>query len=295
MQLFYTYLVLILIWSTTPLAIQWSNQGSGPLLSIILRMLIGSAICLAVLFSMRQKLVWTRQSLLAYASAGLGIAGAMSCVYWGAEYIPSGLIAVLFGLTPLFTAVLAHLLLAEKSLTLKYLSGILLSLTGLLVIFHSDLHGYPHWHKGLSLLLLSVLLHSTSAVLTRKYSERLSALTVTTGGLALSSVLLVLAWVLLGMPLPVSLPTRTTLSILYLGIIGSGLGFLLYFHALNKTGASRLALITLITPITGLLVGAALNHEPLTRHILLGTLLTLTGLGVSLLKFGRRRPCAEKS
>ena len=67
-------------------------------------------------------------------------------------------------------------------------------------------------------------------------------------------------------------------SIIYLAVMGSVLGFSLYFYLLNHVEASKVSLITLITPVTALVLGNLLNNEALTVWIVIGTLFILSGL-----------------
>lgn len=131
------YLSIILIWSTTPLAIQWSASGNGFLFPVMARMVIGLAICLMLLLIFRIKMPWHREARITYLAAGLGILGTMLCVYWGARYISSGLIALLFGLSPIFTSIAAAFWLNERSFSTSKILGTLLSLLGLAAIFGS--------------------------------------------------------------------------------------------------------------------------------------------------------------
>jgi drug/metabolite transporter (DMT)-like permease len=117
------YLGVILIWSTTPLAIQWSGEEGHYLFGVAARMVIGLVVSLVVLAMLRRALPTDRKALWSYVVAGLGIFAAMSSTYWGAQYISSGLISVIFGLTPFATGVMAALWLGEPSLTRTRLWG----------------------------------------------------------------------------------------------------------------------------------------------------------------------------
>ena len=75
--------------------------------------------------------------------------------------------------------------------------------------------------------------------------------------------LLLAVYYLSDTPLPHAIPARAAVSIVYLGIIGSVLGFALYYYVLRHVEATRVALITLITPVIALLLGHGLNGEPL--------------------------------
>ena len=128
------YIGVILIWSTTPLAIQWSNDEVGFLFGITSRMILGvvAGLLVALLFSVR--LPWHADARRTYFAAGLGLFFAMTSVYWSSQFIPSGWISVLFGLAPIVTGLMASLLLAEQALTISRLFGMLLGLAGLAIM-----------------------------------------------------------------------------------------------------------------------------------------------------------------
>jgi drug/metabolite transporter (DMT)-like permease len=81
-------------------------------------------------------------------------------------------------------------------------------------------------------------------------------------------------------------PTRTLLAIVYLGVIGSVLGFAMYYYVLKHVDTTRVALITVITPVIALLLGHLLNGEALQAEALVGTAAILSGL--LLFEYGQR-------
>jgi len=279
----FAYLIIILIWSTTPLAIKWSTEV-GFLFGVTARMLIGTLICLFILKLKRQKLLWTRDSIIVYFCAASGIYGSMLFVYWGALYVPSGVIAVVFGLAPILTFVIAKPLLNEPAIKLHQLAGLMLALIGLIITASSNLAGYEYFGLGIGLLLISVSLHSLSAVLTKKYNRQHGALEVASGGLLISSILLSLTWLIFDGQLPDTVPLHTIGSIVYLGAIATGIGFVLYYYILSKVNPVSLALLTLITPVTAIIIGIVFNGEKLTLKIAGGTLLIMAGLILNLIK-----------
>jgi len=295
MSLYAALVGVVLIWSTTPLAIQWSSDGWGFLFGVSGRMVIGALVCLMLLLVLRHKLVLTKAALQTYGAAGLGIYGAMLSVYWGAQYIPSGLVAVLYGLSPIVTAILAALWLQENSLTRGKVSGALLGVVGLAVIFQSNIGGAPIAWQGIVGVLLSVLFHSASAILIKRINAPLPGLMTTSGALFVVAPVYIITWLLVDAgELPHEVSVRAGVAMVYLGVLATVVGFSLYYYVLSKVEANRVALLTLITPVLALLVGQWFNSEQIPLEVWFGTVLILTALtlhqwGDDLLKYLRLR------
>lgn len=274
------YLAVVLIWSTTPLAVKWSSEGPGFLLGVLARMSLATLLCLALVVVLRMEFPWHRVARRAYYAGALGAYGAMLLIYWAAQYVPSGLISVLFGTSPLVTALLAAPLLNERGLTSTHLSGMLLALLGLMLIFGASLTLGPHATAGLAALLIAVILQSLSLVLIKRHAGNLPSLTITTGALMIATPAFLVTWLLIDRHAPAALPSRALASIVYLGIVGSVIGFTLFFYVLKHVSAHNSALITLMTPVLALLLGAAINHEQVGLRIWGGTALVLGGLAL---------------
>ena len=280
------YIGIILIWSTTPLAIQWSGTEVGYLFGITSRMILGVIVGLltAMLFSIR--LPWHAAARRTYLAAGLGLFFAMTAVYWSSQFIPSGWISVLFGLAPIVTGVMATLWLSEKALSVSRIIGMLLGLAGLAIMLLGSQALGPGAAYGIAGMLFSVTAYSASAVAIKRIAADVPALATTIGGLVVTVPLLIAVYVISGEPLPAMVPTRTLLAIVYLGVIGSVLGFAMYYYVLKHVDTTRVALITVITPVIALLLGHLLNGEALQTEALVGTAAILSGL--LLFEYGQR-------
>ncbi len=272
------YFSIILIWSTTPLAIQWSNSGEGFLFPVMARMVIGLILCLALLAVMRVRMPWHAAARKTYLAAGSGILGTMLCVYWGAQYISSGMIALLFALSPLFTSLAAKWWLGNEHITATKLVGILLGLLGLAAIFSSGLTLGAHAANGIAVVLIAVILQSFSLVWVKRIGASIPAMAVTSGALMLVAPALLLLWKIFDGSMPHALNVRALWSIVYLGIFGSVLAFSFYFYVIKRMQAGQIALITLITPVSALWLGHVLNQEVIQQGLWAGTACVLLGL-----------------
>ena len=278
------YLGVIAVWSTTPLGIQWSTLGSSYAFAVMSRMLIGLAICIGAMRYLRIALPQDSNARKLYLVSGLSMFSAMLCTYWGAQHIPSGLISVIFGLSPLATGVFATFWLRTHELTPLRIVGLALSLAGLWVIFGQPWPGDSHATVGMLAVLLGMSLQALGLVWIKRIGlERtqppLTSLAITTGSLSVGTPLFVLAWLAAdGGALPAELSLRTTASIVYLGVFGSVVGFTLYYYVIQHLDAGRVALITLITPVTALLLGQTLNRESIPPSGWIGIALIGAGL-----------------
>ena len=274
------YLGVIIIWSTTPLAILWSSEEVGFVFGVTSRMLIGAVLALIVAALLGSGLKWHRRAKLAYTAAAIGIYGGMISAYWAVQFIPTGWISVIFGLSPLFTALMAQLWLEGEKLTRSRLLGMLIGLLGLAIIFGSSFSLNNQAALGVLGMLVSVSIHCASAVWIKRIDANVPAIVMTSGGLLFAAPLFLLTWILSGAHLPDELSMRTMGAIGYLALLGSVLGFALYYYVLSKVEATKVALLTLITPLCALGLGHLFNNEPLTLNIIAGTVLILSGLAV---------------
>ncbi|HEY9201407.1 MAG TPA: DMT family transporter [Gammaproteobacteria bacterium] len=274
------YLAVVLIWSTTPIAIKWSSDGVSFVSGLALRMLIGVCLASVLVLLLYKKIVFNRNASRVYMAAALALYGGMMPVYWGAQYIPSGLVSVIFGITPIVTGYLAWRYIHEASFSGMKILGALAGMLGLAVIFIDSRGLGEDYFYGVAAVLLAVLLHSGSAVWVKSIRCELPPLMLVAGGLLYSMPLFIISYLLLSPGLPDTVPVRTLASITYLGVVGSVLGFVCYYYLLRHLQTSTVALITLITPVTALWIGFFFNNESMSLHMYVGTGFVLLGLGL---------------
>lgn len=282
------WLGVVLVWSTTPLAIQWGSVGAGPVFSLAARFALGAIFFIAIFFIKGWRELFTRPGLIAAGLIGFNMFATMLLVYWAAQYVPSGLIAVIFGLSPIATALWSLLILQNESITPLGIIGILLGVSGLWLIFGGGDVFSEAAIPGIAAVVAAMAVQCGVIVTIKRLSMAVGSLTVTGGGVILAGLLMLVAWLVAGMPIPVSPSARAIGSIIYLGSMGSVAGFLLYFWLLRRISPIRLSLVTLITPVTGLLLGQWLNAETLPPMVWWGVLLVLAGLALYQLGDWRR-------
>ncbi|WP_428087445.1 DMT family transporter [Candidatus Thioglobus sp.] len=279
MPIYIVFLSVVVIWSTTPLAIQWSALGSSFSFSAASRMLIGLIVCALILLFKRQKLSLHKQALINYLYAGMGIFITLSLVYYSSLSIPSGLISVIFGLTPIITGVFALLLLKDKFFSPGKSIGLLLGLLGLFIVFKHSFSFNQALLTGLTGVTLAMAFQSFISVKLKQINADVSALETTTGALMISVPLFIVGWFFIDGEIP-NISLKAAFSIGYLAIFGSVLGFISYYHLIKKASVRVVGIVSLITPIFAVLLGSMLNNEQLTLTQIGGIILVLAGLGI---------------
>jgi len=274
----FAYLGIVIVWSTTPLAIKWSGEHVGFLFGITARVLIALVICLSIIAVLRQKLLWDKRARRAYLAVGIPLYMTMLFVYWGAQQIPSGLISVIFGLTPIFTGVVAAIWLGERSFTLSRVMGMSLGLMGLVVIFGYRITLGVEEMLGVGAILVAVFLHSFGTVWMKRVGENVPVFMANTGGLIIAGVLYLITWSVVDGHFPTQIPQYSMASIVYLSLVGSVIGGAMFYYALQRVEANKMALLTLITPVTALLLGQWFNDESIVVETIIGAGLILLGL-----------------
>ncbi|MDH5612983.1 MAG: DMT family transporter [Gammaproteobacteria bacterium] len=285
------YIIVILVWSTTPLGIQWSGVDIGYEYGVALRMLIGLFALMIIARLWKLPMPWNKAARHIYLVSGLSLFLAMTFVYWAAQFIPSGWIAVIFGLSPVLTSVFATLILHETSFTFGRIVGMLLGLSGLAVVFMEGLSISNAALWGVAAVCFSAISQSLGAVLIRKLKPGMPAISITIGSLCVATPLF-FANAFFRSGLPDVWPLHSVMAIVYLAVFGTALGFPLYYYLLKNINVERVALITLITPVTALLLGAAINDEVIGPQVWLGTALILGGLAIY--EYGKYLPFKKK-
>ncbi|BBN80901.1 membrane protein [Pseudoalteromonas sp. A25] len=258
-----------------------------PLLSVLLRMMIALLLAGLVIAISNTRVPWNRRACKLYLYSALGILGGMSLSYLAAQTVPSGVISLIFGLAPILSGLLAQKLLGEAKFTPVKLIALLLALFGLYLICSSQIQQLNLAPIGLGYVLLAVCCFSLSGVLIKRIKVAIHPMATTFGALLFVTPMFAVLWMIFDGTVAIDTwQAKSIWATLYLGVIGSLLGFLAYFHVLQKLSASTVALTTLITPGFAITFGAWLNNEQLTASLLTGAAIIIASL--ALFQFGER-------
>lgn len=301
MAVLLAYFSVVLIWATTPLTIQWSSDSLSFIAAVLLRMSIALFIGVVINAVLGRKMFALPSAWKVYVAGAIGIFPNMPVVYWSAQKIPSGLVAVVFAMSPFVTGLMSFLLLKQNPFNARRVFALMLALVGLMIIFHHQFHFNAHSALGVGGILASCFMFSFSAVLVKKLDIKVDAFNQAIGTLLFALPGLLLSWFLLDGHLPGLISSKSLLSIVYLSIFGSLIGASLFFYVLANMSATAVSLITLMTPVLALIIGAQVAGEVLSGELWMGAGLVVlallfyldVALGVALFQGLGRRVCRE--
>lgn len=272
-----------LIWGTTWLAIKEGYEGIDPLWGAAFRFFLAGTILLMLMASRGASLRIRRVDVGVVAFVGIILFGFdYGLIYWGEQFLPSGLTAILFATMPLFVGVFSALLIRGERWTPRHGLGVALGLLGLALVFREHLGFDRAAFWPMVAIVLSAAAAAVSSVVMRKYARETDPFFLNGGAMIVGAVALLGASNALGESAALPQGTTAWTATLYLAIFGSVVSFLLYFGLLHAWGANRSSLLTLLTPIVAVISGALRLHEALSPFQVVGAALVLGGVGLSL-------------
>lgn len=274
------YLAVILIWSTTPLAIKLSNGSLTAYAAVLSRMLLAFVLTAVVIAMIKHVAGLKRKHWRLYWIASLGLFPNMLLVYLAADYIPSGLISVMFAMVPIISGILGALVLKESFFTVRKVLALVMAIAGLLIVFSSQVNLGEDAYIGIGLMLVSNLIFSISQVGTRYLQKDtpIDALEQTFGSLTFALPGFFLTWWLMDGGMPSSVSMESLWAVIYLAVVGSLLGFVAYFVILRQLPLALVSIIPLITPVLALWLGAAVLSEVVSYQLMMGSALIIVAL-----------------
>ena len=269
-----------LLWGWTYFFGKLALAEVGPLTLVLGRVGVAALALDLCVFMAGHRLPRTLRAWGAFALLGaLNNLIPFSLIFWGQTRIASGLAAILNASTPLFTAVLAHLLTRDERLTPGRLAGVLLGLGGVaLMVGPAALAGLGREVTAQLAVLAGAASFALAGIFGRRF-RHLPPLVTAAGQVSASSVMALPIALAVERPWGRTPPGLVTWgALLGLGLACTALAYVLYFRILATAGATNLLLVTLLIPVSAVLLGTALLGEPLEPGHVAGMALIGAGL-----------------
>ena len=284
-RIFAVWCAVCLLWSSTFLFVRLGVTDIPPLTFASLRLALALAILIPLALARRWLANLSRREWALTAGSGVLILGVnYALLFWGAQFIPSGLVAILQSPTPIIALVVGWLLSSEQ-VTPRKLAAIATSIVGVLIIF-GDRATLPH--GAATLASAAVFLGSCSLavgyVCLKTYGKHLHpAPVITVQTLAAALPLMTAAFLLESSPLTVRWTPAAITALLYLGVVASVIAFRLNYWLLQRIDASLMLLMGVAEVPVALALGAIVLDEQLHIRALIGA--ACVAMGVALVAF----------
>ena len=277
------YLILLtgLLWGSAFLLIKIAIVTIPPYTLTMGRMGIATLALFVVLILRGQWLPLDRKSLTLFAFIGLfGSALPFTLINWGEIHIPSGLAAVLMGIMPITTALLAHFFIPDEPFGWRKAIGIFVAFGGLLILVGIDaISGFDSSVTAQIAMLCAAAAYAVTTTFTR--------LRVAHPGLimATGSSMMGFLWVL-PLALVYDRPWSLTPDLMgvsatvLLGLLPSAVGILLFFHLIRRVGATIFAQVNYLIPLVGAFLGVVFLGEALNWQLISALVLVLSGISI---------------
>jgi drug/metabolite transporter (DMT)-like permease len=273
------FAAISIVWGSTWLAIKIGLESIPPVFGVAIRFTLASLILFSILRFRGERLSWGRENLRVYLLLGIfSFSFPFVLVYWGEQYIGSGLASILFATYPFVVATFSHFLLPGENLSVFKVGGTLLGFAGVVVIFWTDLATGTAGFPGMAAIVLSTVLQGFSLVAVKRIGKHIPPVQLTLGGMTVSVVILWTMAFALETPSALRFDAAGVGSIVYLGTFGSVLTFVVYYWLLKRVDALFLSLTSLITPILAVILGALILDEVLPGSIYAGAAMVLAGI-----------------
>lgn len=265
-----------------------AGRALPPFTLVSLRVGLGALILLSLLRLTKQALPghWRVWRVL----FGMGLINNVipfSLIVWGQQQVPSGLAAVLNATTPFWTALVVHFLTRDEKLTPAKLAGIAIGVLGVAVLIGPSVfldlgsHGL-----GEFAILLATLSYGFSGALGRHLPRLgVAPMTAATGQMIAATTMMLPLALVFDRPWNLPVPGWPVWgAILGLAALSTALGYWIFFRLLARAGATNTSLVTLLVPVSAILLGTLVLGETLAPQHFAGMAL----IGVGLLAFDGR-------
>ena len=270
-------LALGAIWGASFLFMRVSAKDFGPFALVEIRLALGALVLLPFLWRARAQFsgaLWLRLAAIAAINSAIPF----TLFAWGAERAPAGIGAITNAMAVPFTTMVAFLFFGEQ-ISARRAWGLLVGFIGVVVLASGRTGGGETvWPAALAGALAS-LCYGFGGNLLKRYLKGIPASAVASATSICASVL-VAPLALVTWPHH-SIPVVSWISAALLGVVCTGVAYVLYYRLIHRIGAPRAATVTYIIPLFGVMWGWSLLGEPLTPSMALAGALILSGVALS--------------
>ena len=278
----FVFILLGAIWSSSFMWIKIAVREVGPITLVAFRALFGLLFCIVVILIQRVSLPRTFKDWLPLLVVGLtNIAIPFFLISWGELHIDSAVASILDATVPLFTILIAHFLLQDDKITMPKILGLVIGFVGIVLLMSKDIGGSSSSLLGQMAVIVASIFYAISAIYIRKTTVDTPGIVRSAGPLVSASVTMWLGALIFESPVQIPQLGITWVALLFMGVLGSGLAFVMAFYLIHEIGPTRTTMVTYLFPLGGVILGVTFLHEQLTWQVIAGAVIIIFSLVIA--------------
>jgi drug/metabolite transporter (DMT)-like permease len=284
------FLGLGFMWGSSYLFIKLAVDDFGTFTLVTLRLAVGAALLWIVIRLAGQELPRERRiygHLLVMACVNIVIPFAL--ITWAERSVDSSIAAILTAAVPLFAIVIAPLILHDEPIRVNGVVGLAVGFAGVVVLTSRNLGTTGSDITGELALLGAALSYAVGAVYSRHNMRGVRPMIPAVFQVTFAMLIAGAIAIVFEHPWDARPDAQAVFSIVWLGLLGSGLAYLAMFRLLAAWGATRTTLVAYEIPVVGIILGFLVLKEPIGVRLMIGTGLVVGGVALVNSRFGRRR------
>jgi len=269
---------LAIIWGSAFFNIKIATYSYEPITLALVRVIFASIPLLILCKLKKIKIEAFNENWNKYALIGLcNIAIPFVLIAIGTAKINSYLAAILMSTTPLSGSILAHFFIKDEKLTILKSTGVLIGFSGIILLFFDKVIINSENYVFALITILGSTFYCIGGLLTLKLKNKINE-NVTTSTTLWSVIFLLPFSLIIETPWNSNPSLASTLSLLYLGVVATGLAWLIRFRILTVNGLVFQTQVAYLIPIFGIIFGYFLMDEIITWRVLLSLVIILIGI-----------------
>ncbi|MDA8569903.1 DMT family transporter [Candidatus Pelagibacter sp.] len=270
--------ILALIWASAFFNIKIATESFGPVTIAFLRVFFGSIPVLLLCFFKKIKIEAFSKDWYWFALIGfVNLVAPFFLIAYGIKSVQSNLAAILMSSTPLSSTILGHFFTKNEKFNFIKTFGILIGFSGIVYLFSDNFLINDSNFVSALLILLGSTCYVIGGVLTLKISQKKNE--NVTGSILIWAVIILIPIVsIIEKPWNTSASMESTISVIYLGFVSTGLAWLLRFRILKNNGLIFQSQVSYLIPIFGIILSYVFLKEMITSKIIVSLLAVLVGL-----------------
>ena len=270
--------LLALIWASAFFNIKIATYSYGPLTIAFLRIFLGAIPVVLLCYAKKIKIEAFSKDWYWFAAIGvINLVIPFFLIAYGVQSVQSNLAAILMASTPLSASLLAHFFTKNEKINIIKSTGVLIGFSGIVFLFSDKILINENNFLSALIIFFASTFYVIGGILTLKVSNKKNE-NVTASILIWATIFLIPVTVFVEKPWNLNPSTDSTISIIYLGIVATGLAWLLRFRILKNNGLVFQAQVAYLIPIFGIILSYIFLKEIITPKVLVSVAAIIVGI-----------------